>query len=121
MILIVEDEAVIGWSLQQVLRLHGRSAIVTRDALHALREARSSTPELIIADLHMPGTINGWEFLDALEADPVLAKVPVVVVTGYADVAKLPPRVVLLTKPVVPEEMLQVIDRLAPRGETTNS
>ena len=48
----------------------------------ALRLAREATPDLILLDLDMPG-MSGLDVCEALKADPVLARVPIVFVTSH--------------------------------------
>ena len=43
-----------------------------------------TNPTLILLDLDMPG-INGYEVLDELRADPDLARIPVIVLTGVQE------------------------------------
>ncbi len=47
----------------------------------ALEQARAQRPDLILADVFMPGK-NGYELCAAVKADPVLAGVPVLLLTG---------------------------------------
>lgn len=47
----------------------------------ALEKARSDRPDLILADVFMPGK-NGYELCSAVKADPSLAGVPVLLLTG---------------------------------------
>jgi len=48
----------------------------------ALRLARETTPDLIVLDVDMPG-MTGFAVCEALKADPVLADVPVILVTSH--------------------------------------
>jgi len=48
----------------------------------ALRIAREAPPDLILLDVDMPG-MTGFEVCEALKADPVLARVPVIFVTSH--------------------------------------
>src|SRR5512137_1913788 len=48
------------------------------DALH---RARENPPDIVLADAVMP-RMNGYELCQALKADPTLAEVPVLLLTG---------------------------------------
>jgi CheY-like chemotaxis protein len=80
-LLIVEDDdnfrEIICWCLREEgYEVHG-----ARDGAEALRLAREVKPEAIVLDLMMP-IMDGWELLDALDADPVLAQIPRFVMTA---------------------------------------
>src|ERR1700688_1768931 len=48
----------------------------------ALRLAREATPDLILMDVDMPG-MTGLDVFEAMKADPVLARVPVIFATSH--------------------------------------
>lgn len=81
-ILIVEDDADLREMMAQLLTLEGyRTASVAngRDALEYLH--RGEKPDLILLDLMMP-IMDGWEFRRRQREDPLLAPVPVVVLSA---------------------------------------
>ncbi len=47
----------------------------------ALKRAREIKPDLVLADVSMPG-LNGYELCAALKADPELSRIPVLLLTG---------------------------------------
>ncbi len=47
----------------------------------ALARAREIEPAIVLADVSMPG-LNGYELCAAIKADPRLAKIPVILLTG---------------------------------------
>jgi CheY-like chemotaxis protein len=116
-ILVVDDEAFIRLYLEEVLVDEGhdvRSASDGAEALRLLREGEPS-PDLILLDLMMPG-MNGWEFRKEQAADPGLAGIPVVVVSGAGDVQAEAARLGVqgyLAKPFFPEMLLAAIAALA--------
>lgn len=72
-------------------------------------------PDVVILDWVLPD-MNGWEFLKRVRKDPELAALPVVVLSGYPDLAQGPSLlsgVPLLTKPVLPETLLDHLHDLA--------
>lgn len=86
--------------------------LVAGDATTTLEILRREAPDLVIADLKLPG-LNGLELLEwvkALDAD-----LPVLVVTGHAEVALATDAVragaqACLAKPFGVEELLHVVD-----------
>jgi CheY-like chemotaxis protein len=113
-ILIVEDDADIREALAEILRDEGhevQGAPNGQQALHVLRDG--PLPALILLDLMMP-VMNGWQFRQAQRQDPVLAPIPVVVIS--ADGAALRESTLMgasgfLQKPIELDELLAVVAR----------
>lgn len=53
-----------------------------RSGTEALRAARSSVPDLMVLDTHMPG-MSGLEVCAAMKRDPALAQVPIIMATAH--------------------------------------
>ena len=77
MILIVDDDASMGASLERLLRVLGYNAVAIPNAMEALSLLAVRRPQLIIVDMHMPGTMNGVMFTRAVRSDSAFATVPV--------------------------------------------
>lgn len=121
-ILVVEDDPATRSGIQELLEEEGCDVDWAADGAQALdslkrapeaRTKRAAKPALILLDLTMPG-MNGWDFRREQLRDPVLAGIPVVVMTGYAEygdaVADLRANG-HLQKPVRPEELRGVLRR----------
>jgi CheY-like chemotaxis protein len=68
-------------------------------------------PDLIFLDLMMP-VMNGWQTEHLLALDPVLSKIPTVIITGYAEKAeKLDRNLEVVHKPVTIETLKHFISR----------
>ncbi|HEY3354642.1 MAG TPA: response regulator [Polyangia bacterium] len=81
-ILIVDDDADICETLETLLTLEGVAVRTAGDGLKALQVLRAAArPALILLDIRMP-RMNGLEFRAAQLADPALAALPVVGLTG---------------------------------------
>ncbi len=79
-ILVVDDDAAVGWALQQALSGAGYGVTLAADAAAAQRHLRKQAHDLVITDIRMPG-MDGLELLALLKtADPDL---PVVVSTAH--------------------------------------
>jgi len=59
---------------------------VARDGVTALRLAQQHLPDLILLDVMMPG-MDGYEVCRQIKADPRLAEIPVIFVTGMGETA----------------------------------
>jgi len=80
-LLLVDDDREALEAMARVLEEAGWSAILATDGQAALEVLERTRPAAIVLDLVMPG-MDGFEFLQRLEADPQLRSIPVVVVTG---------------------------------------
>ena len=83
-ILVVEDDPSVRGLLQTLLASEGYDVATASDGLAGLVKASSQQPALILLDLMMPD-LGGVRVLEELRADPDLAYIPVVVVTGKLD------------------------------------
>ena len=86
---VVDDDADIREVLSDVLTFAGYEVIVAGDGQSALDRlrARETGCGLILLDLMMP-RMNGWEFRRRQLADPALASIPVMLLTGAGTAAK---------------------------------
>src|SRR6185295_12463413 len=101
-ILVVDDEADTRDAVSKLLSKIGCRVLLAKDGKEALRLlVGGATPDLILLDLAMPG-MGGWEFLTIARANPRLARIPVVIVTGQTDDDNLPAFTRSIRKPVPP-------------------
>jgi CheY-like chemotaxis protein len=81
-ILVVEDEDVTRGAIKMLLEWEGFSVDCAADGDEALGLLRlGEKPSLILLDVRMPGC-DGWGFREEQRADPDLAHIPVVVISG---------------------------------------
>ena len=89
-VLLVEDHADFCDLVRRLLAREGYHLAVAgngRAALAYLQGAREHLPELILLDLHLPD-MDGGQFRTLQRADPLLARIPVVLVSAADDVAE---------------------------------
>ena len=118
-ILLVDDDLEVLTGLARGLRAAGHSVAVARDGLAALEQLRATRPDLILADVMMPG-LNGYQLCRKLRAQPDTAAVPVFLMSGKVDPAdELWAREVgaraLLAKPLALADALPQLERAVPR------
>jgi PAS domain S-box-containing protein len=83
-ILVIDDDADARDLLGRLLSREGYRVVTARSGPEALAIARQKPPRAITLDALMPG-MDGWSVLAELKADPVLAAVPVIMVTMVDD------------------------------------
>lgn len=116
--LVIEDEAVIAWMVEDILESEGFTTIaVAASASEAIGMAGERPPGLILSDINL-----GWDSPDgvAVVAQIVAVKpVPVVFVTGHAGpdaVARIEQvigKARILRKPVARDELRRALVEIA--------
>lgn len=118
-ILVIEDEEDITAYLTAVFEDNGYEVDSAVDGVQAMSKIRENKPDLISLDVSIPEK-TGVKIYCELKADPHLASIPVVMVTGierefqkYISTRKdLPPPEGYIAKPFQADELLHTISNL---------
>jgi CheY-like chemotaxis protein len=122
-VLVVDDDADLRDSIEAALASHGHPVVQAADGAEALAWLKKETqgPCLVLLDLMMPG-MNGFELRSRMVADPALAAIPVVVITGAGVLAERRAQELeaeILPKPIELATLLRTVRRfcswLAPK------
>lgn len=124
MVLVVDDEAATADTFVEVLNRNGYAAMAAYDGEDALEDALLMPPELVIADVDLPG-MSGIELAIALKS--TIPDCRFLLHSRRDSVSELPApangrgqEFELLSKPVLPDDLLaQVSACLKPRGTGT--
>jgi DNA-binding response OmpR family regulator len=113
-ILAVEDSMTVLNSLVQLLEREGYEVLTARDGLSAFAALQTSTPDLILLDIGLPG-IGGIELCVAIRQTPTYKMTPIIMVTGShkqvdARLAQQFGASAYITKPYVEAELLSKIE-----------
>jgi signal transduction histidine kinase/CheY-like chemotaxis protein len=104
-VLVVDDEEVSRYLVKQMFASPEIGFREAANGLEALQMARAEKPDLIVVDLMMP-EMNGFQTIAALNGDPGLSGIPVVVATSKvlseSEIANIAPSVL----GIVPKENL---------------
>lgn len=113
-VLVVDDDPDIREALRDTLESEGYGAVGVMDGQEALAYLRTnSIPPLILLDWNM-GPMNGSEFMAEAAQDPVLSRIPVILLTADA---RAPEKsrgnsfVGCLMKPVDLDALFMFVDR----------
>jgi CheY-like chemotaxis protein len=102
-VMIVEDDDEIRELLAEMLADRGFLVSTARHGKDALELLRTKPhPNVLLLDLMMP-VMDGWQMRAEMLADPQLAAIPVIIVSGAADVqegSEMLKAARVLTKPV---------------------
>jgi CheY-like chemotaxis protein len=116
-ILVVDDEADIRWLISELLIDEGYTVAQATNGREALTylQAANPLPCVIILDLMMP-VMNGWDFLQVRQQNPLLAPIPIVVVSAARTAINVSALGVqgALDKPFDVHSLLATIQRYCP-------
>lgn len=82
-VLIVEDNPDVAEVLQLALESFGHGVFVARSGVEGVRCAREERPQMVFCDIGLPGELDGYGVARAIRADPDLAQIFLVALTGY--------------------------------------
>src|SRR5690242_10088332 len=113
-ILVVDDHAPSRQFLTSLLTYKGHHLLEASDGAEALARVRLERPDLVISDILMP-TMDGYEFVRHLRADPIIAATKVVFATATYHVkealalAEACGVLFTIPKPAEPERVLEIV------------
>ncbi|HEY7511468.1 MAG TPA: response regulator [Vicinamibacteria bacterium] len=83
-IVVVDDDPAVVRAVAAVLEADGYEVEGVGDQAEALRAVLQDPPALVVLDVNMPG-LDGWELCDILRRQSHTRDVPVLFLTGRAD------------------------------------
>lgn len=113
-ILIVDDEQFVRDLLEKVLKRRGHEVVAAPDADHALAALETSTFDLLLTDVVMPG-MDGFDLLRRVKS--AYPEIKVIVLTGYARKQSISDFLLYgaddyLSKPFQVHELVAAVDRV---------
>jgi two-component system, cell cycle response regulator DivK len=101
----------------------GYRMVTAADGVEALAQAQHEQPSVVVLDVRMP-RMTGIEVVQALKRDPRFSGVPLIALTAHALEAERAAFLaegfdVVVSKPCMPEDLLQLVERLLP-GHRSN-
>ena len=82
-LLVVEDSITARMLLKNILESSGYRVTTAVDGIDAWTALKSTPFDLVVSDIQMP-RLNGFDLTAKIRADPALAGLPVILVTGLA-------------------------------------
>jgi len=122
-ILIIDDEVDICTLLKKFLERKGFLVSTSYRGEDALKAISKSAFDLVISDFRLPD-FNGLDLLKEIKA--LRPAVPVIIITGYSDI-RMAVEVIkfgaydYVTKPLYPEELLNVVNEALEHSEPSHS
>ena len=126
-ILIVDDDPDITEVMKLVLEKEGYNVATARDSKVALQSAASAKPDLIILDVMMDTTQEGFLFSRELKQNPDFEGIPILMITAIKEKTGIDfkeaagddswlPVEEFLDKPIKPEVLLSKVRELLPES-----
>ena len=123
-ILVVDDDSVFVQATKAVLESKNYQVSAAFDGDEGLQKVQDERPDLIILDIIMP-TKDGFTVCEQLKGDPQYSKIPVLILTSFAErkgETSIPVSEGLtleaedyIDKPVSPDELLSRIEKMLKR------
>jgi two-component system, cell cycle response regulator DivK len=119
-VLLIDDSADDREMYTEFFRFVGLHPLEANSPEEALRVAAEARPHVIVTDLLLPGSMNGLELTRRFRQLPETRAVPIIVLTGSGrpldrEVAFSAGADVFLTKPCLPQTLVDEISRLLRR------
>jgi CheY-like chemotaxis protein len=114
-VLIVDDSISVRKALERLLAARNMEILVSESGEQAMEVLAAHTPDLIVADVVMPG-MSGFDLCRRVKLDARLGNVPVLLISGIvnpevqaqaSDAGALD----IIKKPFMPNDVLPLIDR----------
>jgi CheY-like chemotaxis protein len=111
-VLLVEDHVDSRLMYAEFLRMHF-TVLEAGDGRSALDQIRHTRPDVIVTDLALPG-MDGFELVTRIRADPGLAGVTVIALSGYTTAehearAREAGCDLILQKPCLPDDLARAV------------
>ena len=115
-VIVIDDDRDLVKFLTTLLQDNGYETVTANTGAEALRSVRAARPDLITLDMSMPEK-SGVKVFRELQADPGLATIPVVIVTGLSrdfegfikSRRQVTPPAGYIAKPITVDEVIEVL------------
>jgi DNA-binding response OmpR family regulator len=120
-ILVIEDSDSIRHMIEALVAARGHEVEAVPTGAKGVDAARARTPDAVLLDLHLAGSIDGLEVCRRLRAAEATRAVPILVISALTDDASRQRAVeagatAYYTKPFSPTALLKELDALRDRA-----
>ena len=114
-ILVVDDEIGIRELLSEILEDEGHHIWLAENATAARRLRAEKRPDLVLLDVMMPGSLDGYQVCQKIRQEPGLCNIPVILLTARGqqadfEMGRQAGADAYLTKPFSPLELIDTVD-----------
>ncbi len=121
LVLLVDDDRDCREMYARFLRAADFDVIEAHNGNQALSKAAEEAPAIVVTDLALPG-LDGYQLTRRLRQQTSTSQVPIIAITGYGGFMDDTARALsagcdaVLTKPCLPDRLLDEIERLLSRA-----
>lgn len=118
-ILIIDDNAATRRLVEMTLQVDHYEVLQAPNGVEGIRVAKETIPDVVLLDINMPGGISGLSVCDILKSLVVLAKTPVIMLSGneeeiYEIMSFNLGAAAFVHKPFTPYGLLETINEFLP-------
>jgi DNA-binding response OmpR family regulator len=84
-ILIIEDQDSIRRMIEALVSARGHEVAAVNSGAKGLEKALAETPDVILLDLNLPGTYDGFEVTQKLREEESTRAVPIIIISALGD------------------------------------
>jgi CheY-like chemotaxis protein len=115
-ILVCEDQDAIRHMIETLVQASGHEVVGVALGAQAVERARSEAFDILLLDLMLPGSLDGFGVIEHVRAEPITRALPIFVISAMDDPESRQRAQTLganefYAKPFHPLELLQHIDR----------
>ncbi|MBQ8985012.1 response regulator [Candidatus Saccharibacteria bacterium] len=114
MILVLDDDAVIGKCLLRIIKKKNKTGQLFNNAIEAVKVLETEVPEMVFMDVFLTGP-DGFTFLNELASYPDTMNIPIVIVSekdfSSYDLSEYNVVATLNKNMMKPEDVAEIIDR----------
>ena len=120
-ILIVEDSDSIRKMIEALVAARGHAVEAVPTGAKGVEAATARVPDVVLLDLNLPGSLDGFDVCTRLRADETTNNVPILIITAMDD-AQSKQRALdaganaYYVKPFSPTALLKEIEKLRPKA-----
>jgi DNA-binding response OmpR family regulator len=116
-ILIIEDSDSIRRMIEALVSARGHNVRAVPSGAKGLEEAFESPPDVILLDLNLPGSFDGFQVCEKVRENPLTRSVPILIISATSDDdakqrALAAGATAYYTKPFSPMALLKEIESL---------
>ncbi|HTN42589.1 MAG TPA: response regulator [Nitrospiria bacterium] len=124
-VLVVDDEKFVRELIKIKLGRCGLAVLEASNGLEAIEMARTQRPDMILLDVMMP-KMNGFEACEKLKANPMTARIPIVMLTARGEQANHEKGISLgamdyMSKPFSPQKLAELVMEILARSSSISS